>query len=177
MDNNRNLRIDPARESALAKLCLLHLDCEQALLAATEDVLRQVYAAAIEGNRPGMTLALKHQEGAEKALAELRQQRDSFRRQAGACLGIPAESVTLNGLAPYFRPEILTRLLEKRQCLQKKVTQVQRLGRDIALLSHYILDFLKRFFVDITGGMKCGRYGREGLRHEPACGSLLQAKG
>jgi hypothetical protein len=185
------------QEAELAKLCLLHLECEEALLAASADVLREVYAAAIEGNRQGMADAIQRQQGAETALAALRLERDSFRRQAGAHLGIPAQAITVNQLALHFghRPaamglgpnadgrqpkagqEISSRLLQKRQSLQEKVAEVKRLGGDITLLSHYVLDFLKRFFVELTGGVKCGRYGPEGLRHEPACGSLLQAKG
>jgi hypothetical protein len=68
-------------------------------------------------------------------------------------------------------------VLQRRQELHRLAADAEMLGGDIALFSHYFLDFLRRFFVQLTGGRNSGRYGPEGLRRESVCGSLMQAQG
>jgi hypothetical protein len=158
----------------LAQRCLAQLDREETHLEDTRKVLGTAYAAAVSGQSQGMAQALERQ---AEAVAAMRREREAFRQEAGAWLNLPVHEVTLQKLARHLPSDIAQRLLQRRAQLRARCTEVQRLVGELALLSHYVLDFLKRFFIELTGGVKCGRYGPEGLRQEPVYGSLLRAQG
>jgi flagellar biosynthesis/type III secretory pathway chaperone len=167
----------PCDESLhLDQMCHAHLDQEEAVLESAAEVLRQVHAAVVEGQREKMAELLERQVAIARALDRVRQQRERFCQQAAAVLGTEAHPVTLRKLADQMPAILRERLLQRRQHLHRLAGEVERLGRDVALLSHYFLEFLQRFFMALTGGHS-GRYGREGIRQQPACGSFLRAQG
>jgi hypothetical protein len=161
----------------LIQLCDAHLDREEAHLETTREALREIYTAAVAGRPQELADVVQRREDTARGTAEMRGERQGFRTEAGAMLSIPAESVTLRTLAGHMPAALGQRLLQRRQKLLDLAHAVDHQARDIALLSHYFLEFLQRFFIELTGGRKSGRYGPEGLRREPICGSLLQAQG
>jgi len=161
----------------LVQLCSAHLDREQAHLETTRELLRKVYAAALASKPQGLADLLERQKSTAEASAGIRAERERFRTEAGNLLGIATQAVTVREIARRLPAGIAQHLLERRRELHGLAVEVEGLGRDIALFSHYFLDFLRRFFIQLTGGRGSGRYGPEGLRREPVCGSLLQAQG
>ena len=162
----------------IAQTCLAHLDEEEGVLAATQDMLARLRVAVLAGEPRKLAEALHAQEPTARALIGIRQQRQQLCQEAAALMKVPADTISLSKLAGCCPPGLAKRLLDKRAPLRARAAEVDRLTRDIALLSHSFLDFLQRFFVEITGNGNCsGRYGPAGVRREPACGALLQAQG
>jgi hypothetical protein len=161
----------------LVRLCSAHLDREQAHLETTREVLRKVYAAARASKPQELSDLLERQKNVAEATAGIRAERERFRAEAGCLMGIAVEAVTVGEIARRLPAGIAQHVLERRRQLQRLAGEVESLGRDVALFGHYFLDFLQRFFVQLTGGRNSGRYGPEGRRREPVCGSLLQAQG
>jgi hypothetical protein len=79
----------------LARLCAAQLDRELAHLETVRDLLKQVYAAAVASKPQGLADLLERQKGVAEAAADVRAERDRFRAEAGAVLGLPADAVTV----------------------------------------------------------------------------------
>jgi hypothetical protein len=175
----RGPAVEPEADGALqlARLCCAQLDREQAHLETARAVLRQVYAAALASKPQPLADLLARQKSVAQDAESVRAERARFRAQAAAVLGTSADTVTLREIARHLPAGIAQLVLQRRQELHRLSGEVQGIGRDIALFSHYFLDFLERFFIQLTGGRNSGRYGPEGLRREAVCGSLLQAQG
>src|SRR5438105_13924970 len=79
----------------LAQLCFAQLDREQAYLETARDVLRQVYAAGVASKAQRLADLLEPQRAVALAAAEVRAERDRFRAEASAVLGLPLSDVTV----------------------------------------------------------------------------------
>jgi flagellar biosynthesis/type III secretory pathway chaperone len=168
----------PADGSALIPAWLDHLAQEEAMLAATLELSRQVRAALIQNNRAGLTEALAQQERAVQPGPELRRERARLREKAAAALGIPADAFTLGKLAPHSTRPLADRLSRFRDRLRQLAQELDQLNRDNAVLVRFNLDFFQQVLVAITGGKPAtGCYGPHGNKQTAPLGSLIEARG
>src|SRR5690348_5760634 len=89
----------PPPDERLASLCLEHLAREQAQLDATLGALNDIRAALLGKDHAALGAALVRHDATARGAEELTRRRDDFRREAGALLGVPVASVTLDLLA------------------------------------------------------------------------------
>jgi hypothetical protein len=126
----------------------------------------------------GLSVVLRLQEELARHNGDMRCQRQRWRNQVGAWLGMPSQNVTLAAVAAVLSGPSQRTLLGARDRLRKQVQEVLWLNGTNAFLVRAYLDVLQRFFLDLTGtGEASGRYGREGACPPPAYGSLLHVKG
>lgn len=165
--------------AALGEQCLLHLERETAVMSTAGEMLEHLQTAVRASDPRKLAQALHAQESACRDILDMKQQRQSFREHAARTLQIPVQAVTLSRLGDVMSAETRNAMLEKRDALRSCVADVERRTREIALVSHYFLDFVQRFFAEITGTASAGsRYGPHGQPStHAACGSLLQAQG
>ena len=102
--------------------------------------------------------------------------RTAFQEEAGALLGVPAASVTLDLLAGRL-PGAAGPIAEARARLRQQAAEVERLNASNASLLYYCLDFLRRFFERLTGRPRDGRYDPAGKPAAAVGGSLINARG
>jgi hypothetical protein len=134
-------------------------------------------AALLDRDHTALGAALsRHQATARRAEA-LSLRRAAFQQEASAHLGVPAESVTLELLAGRLPAPAAGRVAEARANLRHTAAEVERLSASNASLVYYCLDFLRRFFVRLTGGLPDGRYGPTGAPAAALNGSLINARG
>lgn len=162
----------------LSLACLAHMQQEEAMLAETLDSLRLVRAALRGGSLDSLKDALDRQARLAHASQELRERRARLRREMSAVLGIAPQSVTLKMLAARLPGDAGTRLASCRDRLSAMAAEVDHLNRANAALVGQSLDFLERFFIEITGGDRGGAgYSSAGATRAPALGSIIEARG
>jgi transposase InsO family protein len=165
-------------ELALFRHSLDHVEREVAVLTLAAETSRQIRDAIGAGGMEGLTVALRLQDELARHNGDMRCQRQRWRNQVGAWLGIPSENVTLSSVASVLSGPAQRTLLDMRDRLRRQVQEVLRLNGANAFMVRAYLDVLQRFFLDLTGtGEASGRYAREGACPPPAYGSLLQVKG
>ncbi len=160
----------------LARLCLDHLAREEAHLAATLAALLDIRAALLGKDHAALAAALVRHDATARATDELTRSRDAFRDRAGALLGVPITSVTLDLLAARL-PGAAAPITEARARLQQQAAEVERVNASNASLLYYCLDFLRRFFERLTGRPRDGRYGPAGKLTASFGPSLISARG
>jgi hypothetical protein len=166
----------PPPDESLSLLCLEQLAREEAHLEAALAALQDVRAALLSKDHAALGVALVRHDATARAAAELTAHRDAFRQQAGAALGVPAESVTLDRLAERL-PGAAEPIAAARARLRQQAAEVERLNASNASLLYYCLDFLQRFFERLTGRPRDGRYGPAGKLAAAAGDSLINARG
>jgi hypothetical protein len=164
--------------TTLSLACLAHMQQEEAMLAETLESLEQVRTALRGGGIDALKDALDRQTRIAHASAELRDRRAKLRRQMSAVLGVAPHVVTIKMLAARLPGEAGARLASCRDRLNEMAARVDRVNRANAALVGQSLDFLERFFIEITGGERDGTgYGPAGDTREPALGSIIEARG
>lgn len=134
-------------------------------------------AALLSHDQGALDEALTLHQGTVRRGEELRQQRDRFRQEIAHLLGIPAHEVTLSLLRAHLPEEASAAVAAAQARLQEQSAEVERLNRANAALMRSCLDFLQRFFGDLTGRPAEGRYGPGGVLRETPSGSLIDARG
>jgi hypothetical protein len=163
-------------DDSLTRLCLEHLAREEAQLAATLAALTDIRAALLGKDHAALGDALVRHDATVRAAEEATRRRDAFRQEAGALLGVPAESVTLDLLAERL-PAAAGPITDARARLRQQAAEAERLSAGNATLLYYCLDFLQRFFERLTGRPRDGRYGPAGRVAAAPGGSLINARG
>lgn len=176
--------LDGARtldDARLAELGLKHLEREETLLEATLSALQRIRVALLAGDLEVLAETQRQHEELVRAGNVLRQERARFRQEAAQLLGgtsSAGESVTLQTLAARLPGEAGEQLAQGRERLRRLAREVEHLNGSNVSLIYYCLDFLDRFFMEITGREPSGgRYGPSGTHQEAACGSILEARG
>lgn len=176
--NQQPLKLTEPSATTLSLACLAHMQQEEAMLAETLESLRRVRAALRGGSIDSLKDALNRQARIAHASSELRERRAKLRREMAAALGVPPHGVTLKMLAARLPGEAGARLASCRDRLNAMATEVDRLNRANAALVGQSLDFLERFFIEITGGDRGGSgYSPAGATREPTLGSIIEARG
>ncbi|MCC6420491.1 MAG: flagellar export chaperone FlgN [Gemmataceae bacterium] len=165
----------PAGRDCLARLCLQHLEQEQAALETALAALGASRAALLRGETAGLIAG--QQQAAAAVCGHLRQLRNDFRGTAAVILNLPTEDVTLSVLADALSGEAGRLVASARERLARLAAEVRRLIAANASLVRTSLDFVQRFLRDLTGAPTPSRYGPAGTIQEPACAPLLQARG
>jgi hypothetical protein len=162
----------------LARLSAELIEREEAHLAAVLESLGAV-AAGLRGNdAAALAATLQLQDSLAHAGLQVRQARQAFREAAAKALHVSPAAVTLEAVSRSLSPLESRRVLLARARLRSLTRAVEDRMRRIALLTHHYLDFLQKFFAQITGGQpQCDRYGPQGRLRPAACGSLLHARG
>lgn len=173
-----NARLSESKATTLSLACLAHMQQEEAILAETLDSLRQVRTALREGNLDSLKSALERQGRIAQASAELREGRASLRQEMSTALGIPVQNVTLMVLAARLPGDVADHLASCRARLSNMAAEVDRLNRANAALVGQSLEFLERFFTEITDGDRGGAgYSSRGTARAPLLGSIIEARG
>jgi hypothetical protein len=167
----------PPAEASLAELSLSHLKREEAVLTATLTALEENQRALRGGSLEALAAAAAQQAEATRSAEEMKAQRRHFRAQAAALLQVPPEDVTLSALAAHLPPHLAAQLWQSRQRLRQLAGAVDKLNTANAGLLYYCLDFLHRFFRELTGRRATGRYGPGGKPEAAGCGPLLDFRG
>lgn len=161
----------------LAQVCLEHLERERSHLETIKQLLDQTHTVLLSANPAGLAAVMQQQQQAAEATAKMRQDRASFRQDiARACAVIPA-TVTLPWLASILGEEMRQRLLQERQALEHMSAEVRQVLESNAAMMFFCLDFLQRFFADLSGTQPSGCYGPVGALQEAPCGSIIEARG
>ena len=148
------------------------------MLGECLESLRQVRAALTQGNFASLNAALAQQGKTSRAADELRERRTKLRRKLASVLGVAPQTVTVQMLAVRLAGDTGERLTACRNRLRIMAAEVDRLNRANAALVSQSLDFLERFFVEITGGEHGGRsYDCSGTSRQSECGSIIEARG
>lgn len=164
--------------TTLSLACLAHMQQEEAMLAETLESLQQVRTALRGGSLDSLKDALDRQARIARASVELRDRRANLRRDMAVVLGVPPRSVTLTMLVAWLPGDAGARLASCRDRLNGMAAEVDRLNRANAALVGQSLDFLERFFIEITGGDRGGAgYSPAGATRAPALGSIIEARG
>jgi hypothetical protein len=170
------LRSPPTPGATLARLCLEHVAREEAQLGATRDAVGAIRDALLGKNQDALAAALERHEEAARRGEELNLRRDAFRRDVARKLGVPHESVTLDLLADRF-PDMAGAIAQSQARLRQLAAEVERLNHSNAALLSYCLDFLQRFFDQLTGTPRVRRYGPSGALTASSIDSLINARG
>ena len=158
-------------------MCFDHVAREEAHLRDVLDSLRAVRAALLGNDREALDGALRRHEETLRGGEELDRARSGFRREAAGPLGLAPSEISLTALAARL-PEAARRDLAARQeTLRRAAAEADHLNRSNAALLHTCLDFLRRFFADLTGRPADGRYGPSGPLRDTPSGSLIDARG
>lgn len=107
----------------------------------------------------------------------LRAARRRICAEAALALRIPVEALTLEQIAHAVATPTRQLLLELRSQLRSRAVEAQGLGRACALRAQFHVDFMQRFFAELTGMSPGGCYSREGTLQPAAGRPLLQARG
>ena len=134
-------------------------------------------AALLDRDPTALGAALSRHQATARRAEELGRCRVAFQQEAADQLGVPAESVTLELLAGRLPAPTARRVAEARANLRHTAAEVERLSASNASLVYYCLDFLRRFFARLTGGLPDGRYGPTGAPAAASGGSLINARG
>lgn len=157
---------------------LAHMEQEEAMLKETQESLREVRDALVQGDLGRLAGSLERQAHTARAAAELRLAREKFRQQVAETLRVSAEQVTFGWLAEHLPGEAGQRIARCRERLCRLAIEVDQLNRSNASLILHSLDFLNQLLLEITGGDKgSNRYGATGGRDIGQCGSLIKAQG
>jgi hypothetical protein len=166
-----------ADPDAVAQLCLEHLDVEDAHWSSVVAVLRPLQQALTRGQWQALAESAPAQEEIAQQNERMRPLRQRLRERLAATMRVPADAVSLDQVVPKLLPSARQRVAEVRAHVRAQAAEAQSLSKACALLAHYHLEFLTRFFSELTGGIEVGRYGREGTLRPAACGSIIQARG
>ena len=148
------------------------------MLAETLASLREIRAALRGGGMSALADALDRQARIARASQELNDRRAKLRRDMAAVLGVAPQQVTLGMLAARLPGEAGDRLARCRERLNDMATEIDRLNSANAALVGHSLDFLERFFIEITGGDRgAAAYGPTGDTRQPAVRSIIEARG
>lgn len=167
----------PSPAGILRTLCETYVSGEEMALNRTVSSVRAIRATLLKGGIEELERSLQLQQEGAAVAAVWRRQRDQFRQDAAACLGMPAESITLGRLLEHLPPGDAEPIRRARQRLRTLAAQVEQLNRGNRILMRYTLDFFQQFFVGLTGGRGSGIYARSGKQQPAACHSLMQARG
>jgi hypothetical protein len=161
----------------LARLALEHIADEEAQLQEALATLHDVRAALLGRDPAAVGNTLARQEECARRAEEMRRRRATFQQQAAELLGVPPESVNLDLLAVNMPRADAERLVAEQARLRGLAAEVGRVNGVNATLLYHCLDFFRRFFDDLTGGPRDGRYGPAGALAAAPCGSLINARG
>jgi hypothetical protein len=162
---------------SLGHVCLEHLAQEEAQLDATLDALQGVRAAVLGCDPAALGAALAYQEKIAQLAEFLGERRSALRHYAATRLGLTPTSVTLETLSAHVPPLTASQIAAARVRLRRQAAEIDQLNRSNASLISYSLDFLQRFFDDLTGRPRDGRYGPSGALQTASSGSLINARG
>lgn len=166
-----------AELAQLAHLSLDHLEREEAFLNANLNGLELLRSALLDHDHGALKDALREQEDLARVRERLFQERALFRQQAALLLDAAPARVCLSLVVERLRGKPAERLARRREQLAEKARELERLGQSTAALTNHCLDFLNRFFLEITGGQCDGRYSPKGGRAPGACGSFIEMRG
>ncbi len=161
----------------LARVCLEQLERERSHLETIKQLLDQTHATLLSADPGGLAVVMQQQQQAAEATAKMRQDRASFRQEIARAWAVLPATVTLPWLANVLGEEMGQRLLQERQALQHLSAEVRKVLESNAALMFFCLDFLQRFFADLSGSQPSGCYGPVGALQEAPCGSIIEARG
>jgi hypothetical protein len=177
MSSTLSLPTPPRSSEGLARLCLDHVAHEQAQLGAALALLNDVRAALLGRDHAALAGALARHRATAGGAEETTRRRADFQRQAADFLGVPPASVTLDLLAARLPADAAGHVADARARLRQLAADVERLNASNASLLYYCLDFLRRFFDQLTGRPRDGRYGPAGTPAAAPAASLIDARG
>jgi len=163
---------------SLARLCLDQVHLEEAYLAEAKGTLVRMRASLLTSAPAGLAEVLQQEEACGRRGQAMGQQRRRFRRAVADRLGWRPEEVTLKKLVELVPADDRVLLMQARERIHTQVRELQQLTQANGVLILYFLDFVQRFFLELTGAGNNGeRYSARGARQPAACGSLLQLQG
>jgi hypothetical protein len=162
---------------ALAQLCHERAASELAYLEATLDHLRRVRGALTSTQPDRLAAAVQNAQSAAGAFRGMEAERNRFREQAGALLGMAPHAVTLGKAIDSLPSDLAKPLRELRQRLREMASEMDRVNQANALISWWRLDFLHQVFAGLPGVMSSGRYSQRGKLQTPTCVPLWQTRG
>ena len=174
--NDSNV-VDSGAAAALAARCLDHLRVEEMFRARAVAVLHAVQQALSVGRWSALADLAPVQEQLGQESEQLGSARRRLCAEASAVLGVPAEELTLEQIARRLPEPDRARVLEQRGALRAGARETHRLAQVCSVVARYHLDFIQRFFAELTGRADGACYGPEGTLQPSACRSLLQARG
>jgi hypothetical protein len=145
-------------------------------LRALLNELRQTRADLMSRDHHRLQAALQRQQSLPEARRQLDEERAAFRRHAATALRLDPGTLTLQRLAELLAEPQRAQLAAACVRLQKLVVEANRLNQNNAALLYYCLEFLNRFFADLTGGGSAS-YTQAGRQSSAAAGKLLEARG
>jgi flagellar biosynthesis/type III secretory pathway chaperone len=174
-ENSTAARPAPLQDLVLA--CLAHFEQEEALLSASVEALREVRRSLIHGDLPGLQQAIGRQQGAARTAVGLFEMRQRLRQRLAEQLRVPAEQATLRALAERCSGPAREQLLQARQRLLERTTEIERLNRGNVALMHQSMALLQRLAEGLSAeGTGTPRYTAQGNLEHGSCGHFLQAR-
>jgi hypothetical protein len=177
MSSTHNNPPSTPADQRLARLCLDQVAREQLQLDATLIALDDIRTALLSKDHAALTAALAQHESTIGGSEETCRARVAFQQEAGALLGVPAPTITLDLLISRLPGEVAGIVADARTRLRQQAAAVERLNNSNASLLYHCLDFLQRFFDRATGRPCDGRYGPAGKRTAVSGCSLIDARG
>jgi hypothetical protein len=160
---------------AFGAACRAHLEREEGQLVETLTALQHARAALLLGSGLALSEALAWQARAAELGDEAAPQRESFRADLAATLGVAPGAARLSLLLPHLSSEDAAHLSAKQERLQRLAGEVEQVNQGNAALIRYALGFLHRLFNGTAPGGD--RYDPAGKRHESAWGAFVEARG
>jgi hypothetical protein len=147
------------------------------LLEANLEGLRQIWAALRGNDHQVLEAVLGKQAEQEQRREGILQERQHFRQQAAAVLGVAPDEVHLGLVVKKLHGDSAHHLQDHLEGLREKIREAEHLRENVVSLIGHCLSFLNRFLLDVTGASEAGRYGPAGARPETASGVLLELRG
>ncbi len=169
--------IDAGAAAALTERCLDHLRLEELFRARATAVLRAVQEALNAGRWGALADLTPAQEQLAQESEQMRLAQRRLCDDAAAVLNLPSDGLTLERIGGRLPPPFAERLRRQRAETRARAQETQRLAQLCGVVARYHLDFIQRFFADLTGLADGACYGPEGTLRPSTCRSLLEARG
>lgn len=162
----------------LAELLTVHLQDEEAVLAAALPSVRAMKAALTQTGADRFPDVAEQHHAILNLLADIKLRRQRFREMLARRLQCPAETLTITFLLsqlPAHSQETLGALVER---IRRMANEFVALNRWLTVHLRIHLDAYHRLLCDLTGtAHSSGRYGRAGKAETGDLRPLLQIRG
>jgi hypothetical protein len=176
MKDQHNI-VSTSGADGMAVGCLTHLAREEAMLATTVEVLREVRRGLLKSDLDVLTRALEQQREAADAAVELTDQRRRLRERWSGELGVSTEQLTFRTLAERSSGVLRARLLASRRRLLQMAGEIEQLNRGNQALIQQSVGLLQLLLGSLNGqGSGTTRYTASGDIEPGGCGPFIQSR-
>lgn len=142
-----------------------------------QSALEQIQEALASGAPNLMAQIIEKQEENARQIENNQKIRERFCQEMSDSLQIASESITFSGLLEQIPLAQRKELLEMHRKLREQAENVEKLFNSNAILIFSGLDFLHRFFRDLSGGQESERYGADGKSGKSLAATLFELQG